>query len=280
LPSTGYVRDLAPALMAISDLFTHVNAELNGDSADVRVEVKGGFKSGSFQIELLFTQALLLQLRDMFAGATATAVSNASAILATLGLMGGRGLIGFLRRLNGRRPHRIEQAAEVSQVWITESELIEVDTRIVRLWLSRSVRASLQKVLSPLEREGITSFGVVTADAVELDIEEAELAVFAMSGDEGEVVSDATTRKILLLESVMFKDGNKWRVHDGQSAFSAAMDDHEFLAKVDAGERFRKGDVLVVDLRHIQTIVGDALRTEFRIVKVHEHRAPLQAALI
>jgi hypothetical protein len=274
------VRDLAPALIAISDLFSHTNAELNGDSADVRVEVKGSFKSGSFQIELLFTQALLIQLRDLFAGSNATAVSNALAILTVLGLIGGGGLIGFLRRLNGRRPHHIERAVEVSQVWITETQMIEVDTPIVRLWLSRSVRNSLQKVLSPLEREGITNFGVIHADAVELDIEKTELALFSLYGDEGEVVSDATIRKILLLESVMFKDSNKWRVHDGQSAFSAAMDDEEFLAQVDAGERFRKGDVLVVDLRLIQTIVGETLKTEFRIVKVHEHRAPLQAALI
>ncbi|HEV7833332.1 MAG TPA: hypothetical protein VGP09_08150 [Caballeronia sp.] len=53
------ICDLAPALAAIADLFSAANTELNGNSADVRVEVKGNFKSGSFQIELIFTQALL-----------------------------------------------------------------------------------------------------------------------------------------------------------------------------------------------------------------------------
>ena len=77
-----------------------------------------------------------------------------------------------------------------------------------------------------------------------------------------------------------FKDQNKWRVHDGQSAFFTAMDDGEFLNKVNAGERFGKGDVLVVDLQQIQTVSNGTLRTEFRILKVHEHRAPLQTALI
>ena len=42
--------DLAPALVAIADLFSAANTELNGNSADVRVEVKGNFKSGSFQM--------------------------------------------------------------------------------------------------------------------------------------------------------------------------------------------------------------------------------------
>ncbi|SAK99384.1 hypothetical protein AWB76_07708 [Caballeronia temeraria] len=82
------------------------------------------------------------------------------------------------------------------------------------------------------------------------------------------------------MESVVFKDGNKWRVHDGQYPFFAALDDEEFLTKVNDGERFGKGDVLVVDLRQIQTIEAGALKTEYQIVKVHEHRAPLQQTLL
>ncbi|WP_061165200.1 hypothetical protein [Caballeronia temeraria] len=50
------VRDLAPALVAIADLFTAANKELNGDSADVRVEVKGSFKAGSFELDLIYTR--------------------------------------------------------------------------------------------------------------------------------------------------------------------------------------------------------------------------------
>jgi hypothetical protein len=274
------VRDLAPALVAIADLFAAANTELNGKSADVRVEVKGSFKSGSFQIELIFTQALLVQLRDMFASSTATAVSNASAILAVVGLVGGGGLIGFLRQLRGRRPQHIEADGEFCNVWVTETEVIEVSTPAFRLYKTRAVRVFLQKALSPLELEGITSFGVVRGNDIDLDIDSAELAAFAFSDEQEDVVSDFTARKLLLIESVTFKDQNKWRVHDGQSAFFSAMDDADFLAKVNAGERFGKGDVLVVDLQHIQTIADGVLRTEFRILKVHEHRAPLQPALI
>jgi hypothetical protein len=110
-----------------------------------------------------------------------------------------------------------------------------------------------------------------------------ELASFAVFDSDGEVVSDSTSRKVLLLlllESVAFKDGNKWRVHDGQYPFFAALDDEAFLAEVDAGERFGKGDVLTVDLRQVQTVADGTLKTEYRITKVHEHRAPLQQSLL
>jgi hypothetical protein len=275
------VRDLAPALVAIADLFTAANKELNGDSADVRVEVKGSFKAGSFELDLIFVQQLLTQIRDIFAGSSASAISNAHTILTILGLIGGGGVVGLQRKLRGRRPHRIEQIGEVSRVWITETESVEVEASVVRLWRSTVVRASLSKTLSPLEREGISNFGIVRGEQVELIVEDDELASFAtFNNDSGEVVSDFVARKVLLVESVVFKDGNKWRVHDGQYPFFAALDDEEFLAKVNDGERFGKGDVLVVDVRQIQTIEAGTLKTEYRIVKVHEHRAPLQQTLL
>jgi hypothetical protein len=142
------------------------------------------------------------------------------------------------------------------------------------------VRAFLQKALSALELEGITSFGVVRGNDIDLDIDKMELSAFAFFDEQEDVVSDSTARKMLLIESVSFKDQNKWRVHDGQSAFFCSMDDSDFLKEVNAGERLGKGDVLVVDLQQIETVANGTLRTEFRILKVHEHRAPLQAALI
>lgn len=274
------VRDLAPALVAIADLFTFANRELNGDSTEVRLEVKGSFKAGSFHSELIFIQSLANQIRDIFAGPSANAFSNALAILGALGIVGGGGLIGLIRALRGRRPHRIEPTGSTIRIWMTEHESFEVEDAVYRLYRCKTVRISLQKTLSPLERDGITSFGIVRGDAVTLAIERDELDTFASVDVTGEVASDSVSRKMLLLESVVFKDGNKWRVHDGTYPFFAALDDEQFLAKVDAGERFGKGDVLVVDLRQTQIITDEGLKNEYRIVKVHGHRAPLQPSLL
>jgi hypothetical protein len=276
------VRDLAPALVAVSDLFSAANAAVNGDGASVRVEVKGSFKAGSFGIDLVFNQDLLTQIRDIFAGPTSTAIANAGGILGLIGLAGG-GLIALLRRLKGRQPSKIEIQGEIARVWITEIEQIEVDANVVRIWRSKEVRGSLDKVLSPLAREGITSLSVVRGkDEVVLDITDEELPWLATSpADVGEVVSDSVMHgTVLQIESVVFKDGNKWRVHDGQNGFHAAMDDADFLAKIEAGERFGKRDVLVVDLRRIQTILNGILHLEYRITKVLDHKQPLQQTLL
>lgn len=273
------VRDLAPALVAIADLFTAANKAINGDAAEARVEVHASFKVGSFGIDLVAAQHLLTQIREIFTGKDAAAIANAAGILSAVGFTGS-GLIWLLRRLQGKQPVRIEQYGEVAQVWITETESVSVANDVIHLYRSRIVRTSLEKTLSPLERDGIDQFGVVLRDDVVLDIQANEIESFRSGIDNEEIVSDDISRKMLLIESLTFKDGNKWRVHDGAHQFCATIDDVDFLAKIDAGRRFGKGDVLVVDLRQIQKVAGAKLTTAFHIVKVIEHKAPLQAALL
>lgn len=274
------VRDLAPALVATADLFAAVNAEVNGNAAELRVEVKGSFKAGSFGIELICAQDLLQQIRDIFTSPTANALANASGILALVTAPVG-GLIWLLRRLQGRPPRKIEIHGGTATLWITDSESVEVDHRVIKIWRSTQVRTSLEKTLSPLRREGITEFGIVRNEDIWLAIHADEVDWFdAHPSREATVVSDSTIRKVLLLESVVFKDGNKWRVNDGQYTFHATLNDHDFLARVNAGERFGKGDILIVDLQQTQTVMEGTLKTEYTITEVHEHKVLRQDCLL
>ncbi|MDH4162757.1 MAG: hypothetical protein OEW15_08705 [Nitrospirota bacterium] len=98
------------------------------------------------------------------------------------------------------------------------------------------------------------------------------------------VVREVSTPSIipnamLLIESVVFKDGNKWRVSDGNHSFNVSLLDDNFIADVNAGRRFGKGDVLIVDLERIQRIENNSLKTEYAILKVHRHEEPLQKKL-
>lgn len=88
------------------------------------------------------------------------------------------------------------------------------------------------------------------------------------------------SRVVLQIESLTFKEGNKWRVNDGRGSFYATIEDETFLAKIEAGERFSKGDVLIADMRQEQVVEeGDTLKTIHTITCVHEHNAPFQRRL-
>lgn len=275
------VRDLAPALVAVADLLTAANKELNGNAVEVRVQVNASFKAGSFGIDLVATQHLLSQIKDMFSGSGASAICNAYTIMGMVGLTGG-GLIGVLRELKGRRPVKIEQSGDQATVWLSETETIEVERNVARLYQNIVVRTSLEKIISPLERDGISDLRISASDKLVLEIHDDEVRSFSAAGPyaNAEIVSDATSRNLLRVESLTFKDGNKWRVNDGGSTFHASIEDEAFLSRIDAGERFGKEDVLLVDLRKIQTVVGARLLTDVSIVKVLEHRQSLQEALL
>ncbi|WP_252720792.1 hypothetical protein [Acinetobacter radioresistens] len=71
------VRDLAPAMIAVNDLLSNANKALNGDKADLNLKVNASFRAGSFGMELHTVVHFLSQIRDMFAGDNASAISNA-----------------------------------------------------------------------------------------------------------------------------------------------------------------------------------------------------------
>ena len=86
------------------------------------------------------------------------------------------------------------------------------------------------------------------------------------------ISENVLTDVYLKIDSVVFKDGkNKWRFHDGEIAFSALIEDSIFLERINQGERFGKGDKLLVDLSVKQSTIEDAMKSERVIVRVKDH---------
>lgn len=278
------VRELAPSLIALSDLLEQASRAAYPDSPEIRVNVQGNFRGGSFGVDLIAVQTVAQQLVSLFSGQEASATANLFGILGGLGLLGGGGVIGVIKWLRGRRPSviRTENDKVVFELREAESvEHFEVDLVAGRLYQTRVVRQHLAKVLGPLERPGIDVFACARDGVTQAVVTSAEREWFVLAAEGADIVSDAVQPGVLLqVESAVFKDGNKWRFHDGATAFHAEIADQAFLARIESGaERFGKGDILVVDLRRVQ-LVGDAgLRTEVTVLRVLEHRAPLQQRL-
>jgi hypothetical protein len=274
------VRDLAPALLAVGQLFDAANFALNGERAKVSVHVRATTE-GSFQIDLEVVQSLIDQAASFLAGDAVVAALNLKELLFGTVLAGG-GVIWLIKRLRGGKPDRIERVSQDTVRLTFGTETFDVPIKLLRLYQDIAVRSSVERIVKePLEKPGIEEFKVIEGSATVVEVHTGELDSFKRPEFEDRPLLDDIRRSAFSIVSLAFKEDNKWRLHDGNNQISATIADQDFLAKVDRNEvSFAKGDVLVCMVRVKQTQTESGLKTEYVVETVIEHiTAPRQLTL-
>ena len=267
------VRDLAPALMAVGQLFDAANRTLNGSEAPpIKVNVKAT-SHGSFEINLEVIQTFLESARTLLSGDWVTAALSLKELVlggaATIG-----GMIWLVKKLRGRTPDRIERLSENTVRITIDGQTWEIPLKLLRLYQDVAVRKAYEElVLVPLQKDGIDEFKVLEARQVIATVEKGESVYFIAPEPPSTVVVEDVRRSAFSIVSLAFKEDNKWRLHDGNNQISAIIEDADFMRKVDANLiRFAKGDVLVCEVKVRQTQTGQGLKTDYTVVRVIEHR--------
>ncbi len=274
------VQDLAPSLMALGELLQAANAELNGERARVAVKLRATRK-GSFEVDLSVVQSLAAQavtLLDALAGhkdGIAAANELADVILKVGGTVVGTGggLLALLKWLRGRKPDKIEPRAGEVHVHLGDTVFV-TNNQTILLAENRIVREQARKVVAVLEKDGIDRIATRRDGPEKLTIERAEVSYFDIPDGTEETLEDSEREMWLQIDSLSFKEGNKWRLTDGGEPFFASVEDIDFLNKIAKGEvSFSKADDLhcLIHERQSRTSKGQ-LRKDRTIIRVIEHR--------
>lgn len=260
---TMNVYDAAANMVAFSNFVVAGAHKLYGDNVEVTAAVTA-FKHASFGTDLLFkistaTAALLPMLPNVVSVATTVKES-----------------IELYRFLKGEDPAKVEHINDHSiNVTNNNGNIIVVNTPALHLTLDRKAgEAAAQFIGEALSKPGVNQIEISTEGAKLVEASKGDAQFYHPIGDE-ETLTESTSRMGLIIESLSFKDGNKWKMWDGAETLGYTMEDDVFNQRVNNGEAFRKGDILYCDVRVTQTKSGGTLKLQRAIVKVHDHKTGL-----
>lgn len=249
------VRDLAPALFAVGDLFEVTNLVFNGRASTVAVNLRA-IRSGSFDM-------VLQVLMDMAGSFMSSGVPDGWKSVWELRdlLFGPNGVIGAIL------PNKPDQP---------------VNRDVQRLLDNDAVRQPIEEIVRPLRRTGIHTLNIFVGGQHTFTINQYGTEALpdlsaALPGESKPwetrlEVADTATVELEVIRPALRGKG-AWRFSDGVSEFSATMRDEEFRQSVvDQGTQFANGDTLLCDLRTVHRRPRRGVRTRYYVMRVWEHR--------
>lgn len=264
------VYQVAANMVAFSDFIVAAAHKLYGEDIKVRAEVNA-FQQGSFVTELTFHAFGL-------AGAILTSVTPDLANVVNI-VKESIELFSFLK---GKSPEKVERTSKSNNLNVTNvnGNVIVVQTESLNLTLDEKAARSVEQFIGKaLLKPGMNKLEITT-DETKVAQVTSDVAEFYHSIEDEIPIIEQTLQMGLTILEPNFKDGtgNKWTMWDGEASLQFTMEDQEFLKAVDAGEPFRKGDVLICDVRMIQTKTGQKLKIQRVIVRVRGHRSAAEQA--
>jgi hypothetical protein len=228
-------KDVARYIIALDDFMSVVTKEAYGKEASLSMDVSG-FRGQSFDVDFVL-QVVGLSTNAIFStGSPKDLITLATdSIKACIHLRGNQPKTCTHNRDNSTI--NIENSNGDNQIFHIQTLNVIADPKASSS-LETFIREPLTKGLSTVKLKS-SQFDVQTeASANDADFFKPldfELPLFKNTINTG-----------LTIESPSFKNGNKWKLNDGQTSFYAEITDVDFLESVDKGERFGKGDLLIV----------------------------------
>ncbi|CAG9001754.1 MAG: hypothetical protein CENE_03781 [Candidatus Celerinatantimonas neptuna] len=220
---------LANALQGIDSLISESNLSVNGASDNINVKVDA-FKEGSFELVL-----------DVIQHPTEyTEILSVIGIGGAALLAGKDSLISAIKKLNSRKIKKLSYAQNGDcKVTTDDGETFTVPPYLKSLLASSSIRQALSKMIhKPLQKEGVTSFKILSASDSELlsvEKEDSEVFRYRRIPIEQQYVEDTIDDAVITFLTVHGDKTHHWRIDYEGEPQTVSIQDAEFIAKVKSG---------------------------------------------
>jgi hypothetical protein len=274
------VRDLAPSLLALGEVFVEANRLINPGGPEVALEITAA-DDGSWIAQLILTHVaphsgpdLGDQIVSLLSGSEVQAIVNLRDLV-----IGSVGLFALGKWLRGRRIARRDPQPDGSvRIEAPDGTSISVPAALLTAHDSVRVRRSARQVVIPLNRPGIDALEFRSESEVTVSLDSGDVEAFEV--EEGtpddQIVVDNVYEAALIVETAQVAEpaDKAWRFDDGTATFSAMVTDSKFNDDVLRNvERFGNGDLLIADVQRRQyRTEGGRLRNEWTILGVKDHR--------
>ena len=274
------IDQLAPSLLAIGDLFAVATSAIHGEGTRSVASVYAHRKATSAEVSISVEFVSIVgKLKELLAGDDGTAAANLITILLFVGgSTGALGLVPFIRWCRNRR-FTVGAANDNDAVTVEteDGSKVVVQQHVTNLLLGSgrvNITQKVYNIVRPLEQQGTEQITFSAKGHQPQRVTEPDLPSFAPWEEEVvEQVEGVRKDMMLTVVQLTFKEGNRWRLSDGNVEFWAAINDEEFLKDVRCRrELFGHGDILKCDVEVRQHIdQQQQLRTSYSVEKVRQH---------
>ncbi len=289
------VGDLAPSLIALSDLLKLANKKFNGDRSGLTILVNADLEQNCFELGVELTQTLWENISQLIED---DRVKTAKEIAEWIGIVGGTigtpvTLYKLIKLLKGKKVKsvtKLKQKDGKNSVQINidgdhntinvENNTLVVPYEVYELYADKNTRKTAVDVLEPLHKDGYESVEFYKGKKVFEKFDKKEVPEIDCS-DCPEVIPEniviSNIRTVVRIRSAIYEGKSKWTLVY-KKALQASMEDYEWLSKFQNNIiPVPPGTALDVELE--ETIVtdehGEAIEEpSYRVIKVHSTKQP------
>jgi hypothetical protein len=280
------VRDLAPALLALGQLFTEASQLLYPENEPVALDIQAT-REGSFEVELILHGA-----GAAWDQLSTHPMESAAALVLFKELIIGDSvdpsLFGLIKWLKGKLVVEESDGPEPGEVTLKADDGSQVTVKPEVAGLNRDpqIRKKAREVVEPLRREGVDNLEIRSGAESTVRLEKDDVPAFEIPEvEDAEVLSEQEIDVYLDVLTAELEQGStrKWRFGGLGATFWAPIEDAEFMEKFSHREQvLGVGDRLHAKVKIIQKRdpATSKIRVERQVMKVHECiAAPEQLSL-